>query len=91
MYGETFYGRHTAQHQLQWSQISIQYIYVFVNMDGRTGGDGRANGWVLIKGLILYWCPCLFKHLVIDWCLLIKGKNLITSDNPYWCVYWTGS
>ena len=20
MYGETFYGRHTAQHQLQWSQ-----------------------------------------------------------------------
>ena len=23
MYGETFYGRHTAQHQLQWSQIKI--------------------------------------------------------------------
>ena len=22
MYGETFYGRHTAQHQLQWSLIS---------------------------------------------------------------------
>ena len=22
MYGETFYGRHTAQHQLQWSQKS---------------------------------------------------------------------
>ena len=21
MYGETFYGRHTAQHQMQWSQI----------------------------------------------------------------------
>ena len=21
MYGETFYGRHTAQHQLQWMQI----------------------------------------------------------------------
>ena len=21
MYGKTFYGRHTAQHQLQWSQI----------------------------------------------------------------------
>ena len=21
MYGETFYGRHTAQHQLQWRQI----------------------------------------------------------------------
>ena len=24
MYGETFYGRHTAQHQLQWSQIKIR-------------------------------------------------------------------
>ena len=24
MYGETFYGRHTAQHQLQWSQIKFK-------------------------------------------------------------------
>ena len=24
MYGETFYGRHAAQHQLQWSQIKIR-------------------------------------------------------------------
>ena len=24
MYGETFYGRHTAQHQLQWRQIIIK-------------------------------------------------------------------
>ena len=24
MYGETFYGRHTAQHQLQWSQIKSE-------------------------------------------------------------------
>ena len=24
MYGETFYGRHTAQHQLQWNQIKIR-------------------------------------------------------------------
>ena len=24
MYGETFYGRHTAQHQLQWSQIKLR-------------------------------------------------------------------
>ena len=24
MYGETFYGRHTAQHQLQWSQIKYK-------------------------------------------------------------------
>ena len=24
MYGETFYGRHTAQHQLQWIQIKIR-------------------------------------------------------------------
>ena len=23
MYGETFYGRHTAQHQLQWRQIKM--------------------------------------------------------------------
>ena len=27
MYGEMFYGRHTAQHQLQWSQIKI-YVSV---------------------------------------------------------------
>ena len=24
MYGETFYGRHIAQHQLQWRQIKIK-------------------------------------------------------------------
>ena len=24
MYGETFYGRHTAQHQLQWSQSRLK-------------------------------------------------------------------
>ena len=24
MYGETFYGRRTAQHQLQWSQINTK-------------------------------------------------------------------
>ena len=24
MYGETFYDRHTAQHQLQWSQIKAK-------------------------------------------------------------------
>ena len=24
MYGETFYGRHTAQHQFKWSQIYKQ-------------------------------------------------------------------
>ena len=24
MYGETFYGRHTAQHQLRWCQIKIR-------------------------------------------------------------------
>ena len=26
MYGETFYGRHTAQHQLQWSQIKFRKL-----------------------------------------------------------------
>ena len=30
MYGETFYGRHTAQHELQWGQIKIRNeIYCF--------------------------------------------------------------
>ena len=32
MYGETFYGRHTAQHQLQWRQIKFKnqvYFSVF--------------------------------------------------------------
>ena len=28
MYGETFYGRHTAQHQLQWSQIKTAHPWV---------------------------------------------------------------
>ena len=27
MYGETFYGRHTAQHQLQWRQIKVSRYY----------------------------------------------------------------
>ena len=33
MYGETFYGRHTAQHQLQWSQSrSTKLIPGFKNL-----------------------------------------------------------
>ena len=32
MYGETFYGRHTAQHQLQWSQVHFpSYICLKVS------------------------------------------------------------
>ena len=27
MYGETFYGRHTAQHQLQWSMEQSLVAY----------------------------------------------------------------
>ena len=34
MYGETFYGRHTAQHQLQWRQIKIiLHVYRDDNVD----------------------------------------------------------
>ena len=42
MYGETLYGRHTAQHQLQWSQIKIN---LFQMLSG--------NQWAIenIKGL----------------------------------------
>ena len=29
MYGETFYGRHTAQHQLQWSLLFQNLDAVF--------------------------------------------------------------
>ena len=29
MYGETFYGRHTAQHQLQWTQIKKTKVRSF--------------------------------------------------------------
>ena len=28
MYGETFYGRHMAQHQLQWSQIMVILVII---------------------------------------------------------------
>ena len=31
MYGETFYGRHTAQHQLQWRQIKFKKLSSFKN------------------------------------------------------------
>ena len=29
MYGETLYGRHTAQHQLQWRQIKLKKLSSF--------------------------------------------------------------
>ena len=29
MYGKTFYGRHTAQYQLQWRQIKIKNMSSF--------------------------------------------------------------
>ena len=40
MYGETFYGRHTAQHQLQWSQIKIRNeILSNENIHKKEGGS----------------------------------------------------
>ena len=38
MYGETFYGRHTAQHQLQWKQIKIikptfMYFHIILHLE----------------------------------------------------------
>ena len=32
MYGETFYGRHTAQHQLQWSPDKSILLF-FIDKD----------------------------------------------------------
>ena len=40
MYGETFYGRHTAQHQLQWRQIRIKTIPFKSNENIHKKDDG---------------------------------------------------
>ena len=41
MYGETFYGRHTAQQQLQWSQIKseMRFIKRNENIHKKEGGS----------------------------------------------------
>ena len=39
MYGETFYGRHTAQHQLQWRQIKIKNKLVFLQLHSDVATD----------------------------------------------------
>ena len=40
MYGETFYGRHTAQHQLQWSQIKKSEMRSFKSNENIHKKDG---------------------------------------------------
>ena len=40
MYGETFYGRHTAQHQLQWRQIKSEMRSFKSNENIRKKEDG---------------------------------------------------
>ena len=40
MYGETFYGRHTAQHQLLWWQIKIKMSSYNSNENIRKKEDG---------------------------------------------------
>ena len=40
MYGETFYGRHTAQHQLQWTQIQSEMRSFKSNENIRKKEDG---------------------------------------------------
>ena len=53
MYGETFYGRHTAQHQLQWRQIKFSLPVLSAHsspvtvkppfLNQRKGENGRRN------------------------------------------------
>ena len=38
MYGETFYGRHTAQHQLQRRRIKIKKMSSIKNIDKKEDG-----------------------------------------------------
>ena len=54
MYGETFYSRHTAQHQLQWSQNkSITKIEFCQNKDtmAPNGPLDRLNHSKALSGL----------------------------------------
>ena len=60
MYGETFYGRHKAQHQLQWSQyLSEDGVIVKVSLLlWKVGSSGE--GLALVKQVeafpvISYW------------------------------------
>ena len=39
MYGETFYGRHTAQHQLQWKEIKIFFFKSNENIHKKDEGS----------------------------------------------------
>ena len=64
MYGETFYGRHTAQHQLQRRQIKIQDVHSFKSSEHiRKKVDGpyyaRLTNWRLslrrTKSAIISW------------------------------------
>ena len=43
MYGETFYGRHTAQHQLQWRHLKIKNDSFRGNENIHKKEDGSYN------------------------------------------------
>ena len=56
MYGETFYGRHTAQHQLQWSQIKIRNeIQLLLNVFLKHTNDKNNNSKEFGNLLIQWW------------------------------------
>ena len=56
MYGETFYSRHTAQHQLQWSQIKIRMRSFKSNENIRTKEGGSYYVVSANKATSVYMC-----------------------------------
>ena len=36
MYGETFYGRHTAQHQLQWTFLKMTKLMFTITVKSKS-------------------------------------------------------
>ena len=84
MYGETFYGRHTAQHQLQWSQIKIKWEkpHTVSNLDKNNDNIEQA---LVQFSASMYWLKTgsfqFIKFLFLF--LLLNDPQIEKID--YWC------
>ena len=77
MYGETFYGRHTAQHQLQWRQIKSKMSFFKRNETIHKKGDGSYYVVSAIKPRQWPYNDPARKNKIL---ILMKRVTVITAE-----------
>ena len=87
MYGETFYGRHTAQHQLQWSQIKseVRSFKSNENIHKKEGGSYYDSNRPAQRHKLTRVCGCAGWSVPL---LFAYSKNRFSHDDAQLIEYW---